>query len=69
MFNIFNHPNFANPTGFLGAYVPPLVPNTLFGVSTQMANNAGVSGVTNGLTSLYRTGGPRSIQLSARFGF
>ncbi len=68
-FNLFNHPNFANPTGFLGAYVPPLVPNTLFGVSTQMANNAGVSGVTNGLTSLYRSGGPRSIQLSARFGF
>jgi hypothetical protein len=68
-FNVFNHPNFANPDGNLGYYSPPLVVNGLFGVSTQMSARAPVNGVTNGLSSLYRTGGPRSIQLSIKLAF
>jgi hypothetical protein len=68
-FNLFNHPNFANPDGFLGKYVPPLVQNSTFGVSTTMAAKAPITGVTTGLSSLYRPGGSRSIQLSLRVGF
>jgi hypothetical protein len=68
-FNVFNHPNFANPDGFLGSYSPPLVGNSFFGVSTQMSSRAPVDGVMNGLTSLYRIGGPRSIQLSMKLAF
>jgi hypothetical protein len=68
-FNMFNHPNFANPDGRLGSYSPPLVVSPLFGVSTQMSARAPVNGVTNGLSSLYRTGGPRSIQLSIKLAF
>ena len=68
-FNIFNHPNFANPDGTLGLYSPPLVVNPLFGVSTRMSARAPVNGVMNGLSSLYRTGGPRSIQLSIKLAF
>ena len=60
-FNVLNHPNFANPSGSLGS-------NGLFGVSTAMANTP-FNGITNGLTPLFRVGGPRSLQLSLKFGF
>jgi hypothetical protein len=68
-FNVFNHPNFANPDGFLGTYSPPLAVNSFFGFSTGMSARAPAAGVMNGLTSLYRMGGPRSIQLSLKFAF
>jgi hypothetical protein len=68
-FNVLNHPNFANPDGFLGNYSPPLESNSLFGVSTAMLAKAPIDGVTNGLTPLYRVGGPRSIQLSLKLAF
>jgi TonB dependent receptor len=60
-FNALNHPNFANPSGSLSS-------GSLFGVSTVMANIP-FNGVTNGLTPLFRVGGPRSNQLSIRFSF
>lgn len=60
-FNVLNHPNFADPSGDLSSA-------SLFGVSTQMANTA-FNGVTNGLSPLFRVGGPRSLQLSLRFNF
>jgi len=69
LFNVLNHPNFANPDGFLGNYSPPLELNSLFGVSTSTAARAPINGVTNGLTPLYRIGGPRSIQLSLKLAF
>ncbi len=69
LFNMLNHPNFANPDGFLGNYSPPLEPNSLFGVSAAMLAQAPIDGVTNGLTPLYRVGGPRSIQLSLKLEF
>jgi hypothetical protein len=67
-FNVLNHPNFADPVGDLGSFGPPLFPNRLFGVSTQMANTA-FNGITNGLSPLFRLGGVRSLQLSLRYGF
>lgn len=55
-FNVFNHPNFANPSGLLTD------PN--FGVATQMLAQG-----LGGLSSLYQIGGPRSMQLSLKVRF
>jgi len=54
-FNLLNHPNFADPSGSLGVFRPPLSPNSLFGVSTAMLANTPVDGVTIGLTPLFHT--------------
>jgi hypothetical protein len=62
MFNILNHPNFANPSGDL--FSPE------FGYSTQMlSQDLGRGGVNGGLNPLYQVGGPRSIQLALRMVF
>jgi hypothetical protein len=54
-FNIFNHPNFGNIDSTVG--------DGLFGQATNMLNqNYG----NVGLSSLYQTGGPRSIQLALK---
>jgi hypothetical protein len=55
-FNVFNHANFANPTGSLA--------NSNFGVSTQMLNRG-----LGGTSPLYQIGGPRSLQLSFKVSF
>ncbi len=55
-FNIFNGPNFANPTGVLTS--------GNFGRSTQMVNTA-----LGGLNSQFQVGGPRSIQLALKLLF
>jgi hypothetical protein len=66
-FNIFNHPNFANPSD---SEVPgrlTLVPGTGFGSATQMlATGLGPSNVVGQLNSLFQIGGPRSIQFALR---
>jgi hypothetical protein len=59
LFNVFNHPNFANPTSDPAS--------SLFGISTSMAN--GVLGGGYGQNSVFQTGGPRSIQLSLKLLF
>jgi hypothetical protein len=72
VFNIFNTPNFANPQGSLGTLSAAnvLTPNVNFGQSTQMLGRSLSSGgLSAGLNPLYQIGGPRSIQLSLRFGF
>ena len=56
-FNIFNHPNFSNPTAFLGAG-----PNAL---QSQSMLNKGLGG----LNALFQQGGPRSLQLSLKLSF
>ena len=56
-FNVFNHPNFTNPYGYIGlgsAFLES--PSTL---------NVGLGG----LNPLFQEGGPRSLQLSLRLSF
>jgi hypothetical protein len=60
-YNVFNHPNFANPSPFEGANL--VSPN--FGVVTEMLNQS-FGGAVN---SLFRAGGPRSIELAVRLRF
>ena len=61
-FNIFNHPNFGNPTNSL--------PSPLFGRSTQtLANGLGTGGANGGFNPLYQIGGARSIQLALKLQF
>jgi hypothetical protein len=59
-FNLLNHPNFTDPTGVLTD------PN--FGVSTQMLGR-GLAASGTGLSPLYQTGGPRSLQFSLKLIF
>jgi hypothetical protein len=57
-FNVFNHPNFANPT----ALIRPAVATTLR--STLMLKDG-----LGGLNPLFQEGGPRSLQLSLKLTF
>jgi hypothetical protein len=59
LFNVFNHPNFADPDGLLD--------DNLFGQSLQMLGRS--LGDSAGLNALYQVGGPRSIQLSLKLQF
>ena len=61
-FNIFNHPNFANPATVLT--------RPYFGVSTSMLGRSlGSGGTAGGFAPLYQIGGPRSIQLALKLQF
>jgi hypothetical protein len=61
-FNVFNHPNFADPVGALGS--------GLFGQSTQMLGKSlGSGGASGGFNPLYQLGGPRSIQFALKLQF
>ncbi len=60
-FNIFNHANFANPFRNEGANLA----SSNFGITNRMQSQ----GIGGGLGSVYRTGGPRSLQMSMRFQF
>jgi len=61
-FNIFNHPNFGNPSNSLTS--------PLFGQSTQtLASSLGSGGANGGFNPLYQIGGPRSIQLTLKLQF
>jgi hypothetical protein len=58
-FNLFNHPNFANPAGiFLGPGFTPFLQ------TTRMLNQG-----LGGLNPLFQEGGPRSLQLSLKLTF
>lgn len=59
-YNVLNHPNFANPSPFEGGNMSS--PN--FGVMTRMINQS-----FGGGDSLYRSGGPRSMELAIRVQF
>jgi len=61
-FNIFNHPNFAEPIGTLT--------DSNFGLSTSMLGRSlGSGGAQGGFNPLYQIGGPRSIQFSLKLQF
>jgi hypothetical protein len=60
-FNVTNHPNFANPSPLEGANIA----SPDFGVVTQMLNQS----LGGGGNSLYRFGGPRSMELALRLQF
>jgi hypothetical protein len=61
-FNLFNHPNFAEPRAALA--------DPLFGLSGAMLNRGlGSAGVNGGLNPVYQIGGARSVQLSLRLAF
>jgi hypothetical protein len=56
-FNLFNHPNFANPRAFIGS-------GATFLKSPSMANQG-----LGGLNAVFQQGGPRSLQLSLKLSF
>ena len=61
-FNIFNHPNFADPIATLSS--------ASFGRSTQMLGRSlGSGGNAGGQNPLYQIGGPRSVQLTLKLNF
>ncbi|HEY0378979.1 MAG TPA: carboxypeptidase regulatory-like domain-containing protein [Pyrinomonadaceae bacterium] len=61
-FNIFNKPNFSDPVSDLSS--------GLFGRSTSMfGRSLGSSVGSVGLSPVYQSGGPRSVQLSLKLGF
>jgi hypothetical protein len=62
VFNVLNHPNFANPNSLLTD------PN--FGRATSLyGQNLGGGGIDGGFSPLFQSGGPRSIQLSLKLQF
>jgi hypothetical protein len=61
-YNITNHPNFANVSPLEGGNMS----SPDFGIVTQMLNQSFGAG---GVSSLYRAGGPRSMELSIRLQF
>ena len=68
-FNVFNHPNFANPSP---GSIPQqdIASGAGFGVS-QVSLAAGLSppGTLGQLNQLFQVGGPRSLQLALRLTF
>jgi len=61
-FNVFNHPNFADPDGRL--FNAASVSNPLFGRAPTMLGRS-----LGGLNALYQIGGPRSIQFALKVQF
>jgi hypothetical protein len=75
MFNILNHPNFANPglsqTNAVG-YPSPGSPGFPLGfgeASESIAAGLGGGGNTGGFNPLFQQGGPRAVQLALRLEF
>ena len=73
-FNLFNHPNFGDPTALsLGTVSSTGVlsaTSSLFGQSQQMfGKSLGSGGVNGGFNPLYQIGGPRSLQFALRLQF
>jgi hypothetical protein len=60
-FNLFNHPNFGQPTNSLTS--------PLFGQSTQTLATSLAGADNAGFNPLYQIGGPRSIQLALKLQF
>jgi len=68
LFNLFNHPNFANPNGLL--FSSGTVKNPKFGVAqTMFGRGLFVNVAAGSFNPLYQVGGPRSTQLSLKLQF
>jgi hypothetical protein len=66
-FNVFNHPNFGDPSGQLSILG---IPQAAFGRSQFMfGRGLGSGGAIGGFNPLYQIGGPRSIQFSLKAQF
>jgi hypothetical protein len=66
-FNIFNHPNFADPNATL---LTGNSLNTAFGFSqTMFGRSLGSGGASGGFNPLYQIGGPRSMQFALKLMF
>jgi hypothetical protein len=63
IFNLFNHPNFANPSPDFGISALGFISNETLG---QSLGNGGALG---GLTPVYQIGGARTIQLGIKLQF
>ena len=71
-FNIFNHPNFADPPSLLGSVnsAGVLTRQSSFGLSqTMLGRSLGSGGTSGGLNPLYQIGGPRSIEFALKLLF
>jgi hypothetical protein len=74
-FNIFNHPNFADPLGTdasLGSRLSAtesFVSNQSFGQSVSMSGRSLWGGPGRSFSSFYQAGGPRTLQFSLRLQF
>jgi hypothetical protein len=70
LFNVFNHPSFAEPNGYFWA--DPLNNKAYFGLSNSMMGSqmgsVGSAG-QSGLNPIYQAGSARSVQLSVRLKF
>ena len=62
-FNLFNHPNFANPQSSLST------PSTFGRSTTMLGRSLGSGGNQAGFNPLFQVGGPRSFQLSIKTQF
>jgi hypothetical protein len=62
VFNVMNHPTFATPVSYLGS--------PLFGQSTSMGNlMLGSGSPGTGLTPVFQSGGPRTVELQIKITF
>jgi hypothetical protein len=71
--NLFNHPNFADPSGrdrVLGSVFSggAFTPNSTFGRSSSLLGQS-LSDYTGGFGSFYNTGGPRTMRFSVKVTF
>ena len=71
VYNLFNHPNFENPSPVYAPFNDPILadPSRPF-VSTQtLGQSLGTGGTFGGLVPMYQIGGPRSVQLGVKLQF
>jgi hypothetical protein len=67
VFNLFNHPNFADPVATL---LTGNSANVAFGRSPSMfGRSLGTGGISGGFSPLYQIGGPRSMQFAVKLLF